>query len=222
VKYIHLHTSRTGVALGALLFVCIACGGGVVADPPPVPRAGLANTASLPPPATYTLDPPHTFVWFAAKHEVVGTVRGRFDKVTGVIVVSQDPSQCSVDVVIDSASLSTQNATRDEDLKSPAFFDTARFPTAEYHGHGVRRSTVAWTMDGTLTTRGITKAVPLEFTFRGTAPPSSGKPARVAFRARADLKRADFGMTRDLLEELGPNPTCSDVAIEIDTEALAK
>src|SRR3954447_4328837 len=36
------------------------------------------TAAALPAPGTYGLDPPHTFVYFAARHLVVGMVRGRF------------------------------------------------------------------------------------------------------------------------------------------------
>jgi hypothetical protein len=81
----------------------------------------------------------------------------------------------------------------------------------------------SWTMDGSLTIRGVTRIVPLRFTFNGTAPSQSGQPARVAFHGSAATKRADFGMMRDLLEELGASPAPGpDVEIEIDAEALAK
>ena len=60
------------------------------------------------------------------------------------------------------------------------------------------------------------------FAFRGVAPAQAGKPTRIAFRGHADTKRADFAMTRDLVEEVGANATGFDVAIEIDAEALAK
>jgi len=76
-----------------------------------------------------------------------------------------------------------------------------------YHGRGIRRvSGSSWTLDGSLTIRDVTKVVPLTFTFNGTAPSEPGKPARVAFHGSAATKRADFGMTRDLLQELGVPP----------------
>ena len=78
-------------------------------------------------------------------------------------------------------------------------------------------------MDGTLTIRGVAKVVPLKFVFNGTAVSPPGKPSRVAFHATAGVKRADFGMTRELLEELGASPTPGpDVEIEIDAELLSK
>jgi polyisoprenoid-binding protein YceI len=144
---------------------------------------------------------------------------------TGTITVAQDPAACSVDIKIDTASISTQNTERDEDLRSPAFFDVKKFPAMTYQGRGVRRASGnSWTMDGALTIRGVTKMVPLTFTFKGLFPDTPpGEPARAAFHASAATKRGDFGMTRDNLMELGASPTGRpDVAIEIDVEADAK
>jgi polyisoprenoid-binding protein YceI len=182
-----------------------------------------ATAQTLPVPGTYELDPPHTFAYFNARHLVVGLVRGRFDKTTGTITVAQDPAACSLNVAIDATSLSTQNSARDDDLRGPAFFDVKNFPTMTYVGHGCRRSSGnSWTVDGSLTIRGITKVVPLRFNFNGTAPIQPGKPARVAFHGAAATKRDDFGMTRDDLAELGAFPAAGpDVWIEIDAEALA-
>jgi polyisoprenoid-binding protein YceI len=206
--------------------VLIICGAPLTymaaADDPAKP-AHIAE-APLPPPATYQIDPVHSFVYFSAWHHIVGTVRGRFDKVTGTITASPDPAACAVDVTIATYSISTQNSMRDDDLRGPAFFDVTQFPTMNYSGHGIRRlSGGAWIMDGSLTIRGITKVVPMTFTFKGLFPDTpSGQPARAAFHGTATTKRADFGMTRDNLAELGVPPAPgSDVEIEIDIEANA-
>ncbi|HET9992078.1 MAG TPA: YceI family protein [Kofleriaceae bacterium] len=163
---------------------------------------------------------PHVW-YFNAQHHVVGMVRGRFDKMTGKVTVSNDLAACGVDVSIDAASVSTQNATRDEDLRSPAFFDATAAPTIEYHGRGIRPVGEKWVLDGTLTIRGITKPVPLEVVFNGVAPAKAGQPKRVAFHATAATKRADLGMVRELLDEIGVTSEKPDVWIEIDAEALA-
>src|SRR5580692_10071827 len=205
-------TSRWSSALGALLIGAslVACGGGAanVVPPPPEPGGHFAEDSAsdaLPAPGTYALDPPHTFIVWAAKHEVVGTVRGRFDKIAGTLVVAQDPAASTVDVTIEAPSLSTQNPVRDADLKSPAFFDVAKFQAITYRGRGIHRSEAGWVMDGTLTIREVSRVIPVTFVFGGVAPPQSGKPTRVAFHAHADTKRADFAMTRDLVEEVGAN-----------------
>ncbi len=210
-------------AIGTLAYALCAAGIVTVATAARPAKPGTTGQG-LPPPGSYEIDPPHTFAYFDARHEVVGLVRGRFDKVSGTITVARDPAACSLDVTIDASSISTQNARRDEDLRGPDFFDVSNFPTLTYHGRGIHRvAGNAWTMDGSLTIRGMTKVVPLRFTFKGTAPPEPGKPARVAFHGMAATKRAEFGMKRDLLKELGAVPAPGpDVELELDSEALAQ
>ncbi len=186
-----------------------------------VQASAATPKAALPAPGIYTLDPPHTFATFAAQHMVVGTVRGRFGKISGTITASKDLSACAVEVSIEVPSVSTQVAMRDDDLRSDHFFNASAFPTMTYRGRGIRRAGDGWVMDGALTIRGVTKTVPLAFVFKGVAPQKPGQPARVAFHASAAVKRADFGMTYELLDEIGSVSPKPDVWIEIDAEALA-
>jgi polyisoprenoid-binding protein YceI len=187
---------------------------------------GLTSSSSmdtLPAPGVYNIDPVHTFAYFGAWHHVVGLVRGRFNKVTGTISAAKEAADCTVDISIDTASIDTQFAKRDEDLRGPDFFDVKNFPAMTYRGRGLRQTADgAWVMDGSLTIRGVTKEVPLTFRFKGMFPdPTQSQPPRASFHATAAVKRGDFGMTRDNLMELGPNPKGPDVEIEIDVEANA-
>lgn len=185
--------------------------------------ASSSSSATLPAPGSYNIDPAHTFAYFGAWHHIVGLVRGRFDKVTGTISAAKDPADCTVDISIDTASIDTQVSRRDDDLRSPDFFDVKKFPVMTYRGRGIRQTADgAWVMDGSLTIRGVTKEVPLTFRFKGLFPDTqAGNPARASFHATTAVKRGDFGMTRDNLMELGPNPKGPDVQIEIDVEANA-
>ena len=211
--------------MGALLFVIGAApSANAASDHPANPAQKQTAAQALPVPGTYEIDPDHSFTYFGARHHVVGLVRGRFDKVTGTITVLQDLANCSVDITIDASSISTQNLERDEDLRSPAYFEVNKFPTMTYRGRGIRRgSGSSWTMDGSLTIHGVTKVVPLAFIFNGSFPDiKPGKPARVAFHGSAATKRADFGIgARDNLQELGASPA-PDVEIEVDVEANAQ
>jgi len=188
----------------------------------PAGKAKPEVASALPAPGTYQIDPVHSFVYFGAWHHIVGLVRGRFDNTTGTITVSQDPAACALDVTIDTFSVSTQFTERDDDLRGPDFFDVRKFPTMTYQGRGIRQTSGGqWTMDGTLTIRGISKVVPITFTFKGLFPDTpANKPPRASFHAIAATKRGDFGMIRDNKMELGVPPAPgSDVDIEIDVEA---
>jgi polyisoprenoid-binding protein YceI len=213
------------LGMGALVFVVSTAPLSNVAamGRPAQPDPNRPAAKVLPATGTYKIDPDHSFAYFGARHHVVGLVRGRFDKVTGTINAAPDLTACSVDVMIDVSSISTQNTERDEDLRSSEYFDVKKFPTMTYHGRGIRRvSENTWTMDGSLTLHGVTKAVPLTFNFNGPfSDIKPGNPARVAFHGSAAVKRAEFGMgARDNLGELGMLTT-PDVEIEIDVEADA-
>lgn len=191
---------------------------------PTTAQAQKRPAQNLPAPDTYQIDPLHTFAFFGARHHVVGLVRGRFDKVEGKFAAAQDPAACTLDVTIDVASISTQVARRDEDLRGPDYFDVKKFPTMTYQGRGLRPGPQnQWTMDGVLTIHGVSKLVPLTFTYNGIMTPvESGQPTRVALHATASVKRADFGLgARDNLDELG-TLSSPDVQIEIDVEAESK
>jgi len=181
----------------------------------------FAAGGDLPAPGTYQVDPVHSFAYFGARHHVVGLVRGRFDKMTGTLTATKDPASCSVNITIDVASLSTQKTQRDEDLRSPAYFDVAKYPAMTYVGQGIRRASGnTWIMDGSLTIHGVTKVVPVTFVFNGIFPDTKpGKPIRAAFHGTASVKRAEFNLgARDNLDELGTLKS-PDVDIQIDVEA---
>lgn len=215
---------RRGMLNTVVGFVVLAlCGIAVLTMGTSNGLASSSTMAPLPEPGSYSIDPAHSFANFGAWHHIVGLVRGRFNKVTGTITVTKEPANCAVDVSIDTASIDTQVARRDEDLRGPDFFNVKNFPTMIYRGRGIRQAADgAWVMDGSLTIRGVTKEVPLTFRFKGMFPDMPAEqPARASFHATAAVKRGDFGMTRDNLMELGPNAKGSDVEIEIDVEANA-
>jgi polyisoprenoid-binding protein YceI len=189
----------------------------------PHPADAMSSAATLPTPGSYKLDQDHSFAFFTARHHVVGSVRGRFDKVNGTITSAANPADCAIDVTIDIASLSTQVPERDADIRGTAYFDEKSFPTMTYRGHGIRHvSGNNWVMDGDLTMHGVTRTVPLTFDYNGVfSDTKPTEPKRVAFHATAGVKRAEFGMgARDNASELGMLTT-PDVTIEIDIEADA-
>ena len=178
------------------------------------------TSPTLPAPGVYAFDPVHTFLIFAARHVIVGMVRGRFGELEGSVTIDPDLGACAVGVSIDAASIETHNATRDADLRGPDFFHVEQYPTIRYEGHGVERSADGWVVNGALTVRDVTQLVSLEFKYNGVSR-SPGQPDRIGFHGRASVKREDFGMTRDLLVEIGARSDRPDTWIEIDAEAIA-
>src|SRR5580704_9406919 len=60
---------------------------------------------------------------FIDRHFMLTKVRGRFTGVSGVIQVTENPGETSVQVFIDMASVESGSQARDDHLRSADFFD---------------------------------------------------------------------------------------------------
>lgn len=94
--------------------------------------AALAAAAVHAEPATYAIDPTHTFVTFEAKHFGTSTNRGRFDKKSGSISLDKAAKTGKVDVTLETDSINTGTAAFDRHLKSKDFFNADTFPKATF------------------------------------------------------------------------------------------
>ena len=177
---------------------------------------------SLPLAGYYALDPVHSFFYFSVQHLVVGRVRGRFSGFAGTLTVAGDLATWGIDVSVETATVDTQNARRDEDLRSERFFDAKHFPQMTYSGHGIAtESGGLWTMFGDLTIRDVTCPVPLTGRFLGQVTDKTGS-ARIAYEASARIKRRDFRLIADLDAESGGLVVGHDVLIDINAELLRR
>lgn len=94
--------------------------------------AALAAAAVHAEPATYAIDPTHTFVTFEAQHFGTSTNRGRFDKKSGSISLDKAAKVGKVDVTLETDSINTGTAAFDRHLKSKDFFNADAFPKATF------------------------------------------------------------------------------------------
>lgn len=113
--------------------------------------------------ASYAIDPNHTFVTFEIGHFGASTNRGRFDKKEGAVQFDRAGKSGSVEIVIDMASINTGVAAFEKHLRSPDFFDVAKFPSAKFVSDKFSFSgdKVA-EVSGSLTLLGQTKPVTLK------------------------------------------------------------
>lgn len=185
---------------------------------PATDHSRLWNHKLVPTAGTYAIDPIHSFVGFAAQHLVVGRVRGQFERLTGIVTIGDDPVASAIDVAIETASISTLFAARDDDLRS-RFLDVANYPTMTYRSTGVvERPRGDWLAIGDLTLRGVTRPVPLAVRFEGSLTDSFGA-ARASFHATGTLTRSQFGVDAELREEAGSMLIGDDIALDLEVEA---
>ncbi len=180
----------------------------------------IYNGALFPIAGDYTIDPVHSFVDFLAQHLMVGQIRGCFHPLTGNIKIADNPTLSSLDINIDTASISTHNEKRDEDLRSARFLDVKKFPTMTYRSTGVTSEPRGHlTVEGELTIRDVTRLVTIDAVFNGIVNDLWDN-TRVAFSGSAKISRRDFGLMTDLMIETGGLLVGKDVVINVALELL--
>jgi len=145
--------------------------------------------------STWTIDPAHSSINFEVRHMGVSNVHGSISGLKGTVVYDeQDIAKSSVQATADISTVNTNVEKRDQDLKSPKFFDTAQFPQLSFKSTSLSKSDGKLTLTGDLTMHGVTKTVTLDVD--GPAPPQTDKngKTRSGFSASGMLKRTDFGV----------------------------
>jgi polyisoprenoid-binding protein YceI len=176
----------------------------------------------VPAPGTYELDPSHSSVNFSVRHLMVSKTKGRFADFAGTVTIAEDPLESSVEVEIQTASVDTRDETRDGHLRSADFFDADVNPVITYRSTTVTPGAKGtWDVEGQLTVRGVTKAVPLSVSFEGGAVDPWGNP-RIGFEAHTELDREAFGLTWNQTLETGGVLVGKAVKIDIEAEAVQK
>lgn len=170
---------------------------------------------------TWLFDPGHTRVGFSARHAMVTTVRGTFTDVEGVIVLDVDDiASSSVQVRLGAASITTNNAQRDEHLRSIDFFHVEQYPDITF-----RSSTIDeieqdnFMVVGDLTIRDVTKQVAIPIALLGIQRDPMGN-LRAGFEATRRLDRRDFGLHWNMPLDAGGLLVSEKVALEFEISAI--
>jgi len=179
---------------------------------------GLASAASAAV-ETYAIDPVHSSVGFSVRHFFT-KVPGSFTQFSGTITVDRDNLEnSSVAVTIDVGSVSTANEKRDNHLKSPDFFDAAKFGTITFKSTAWKKTgESSYDVTGDLTIHGVTKSVVLKVNSLGFGPGMMGAQLS-GWDASVTLNRNDYGVNGPAM--LG-TALGSDVAVSITVEADLK
>jgi polyisoprenoid-binding protein YceI len=164
----------------------------------------------------WNIDPAHTQSAFTVKHLMISTVRGEFAKTAGKVVLDPvDITRSTVEATIDVASVNTREEKRDGHLKSPDFFDVAKYPTITFKSTKVVKAGEGLKVTGDLTMHGVTKPVELDVTGLSKEIKDPMGLTRRGVAATAKVNRKDFGVN------YGPDAIVSDlVTITIDAELV--
>jgi polyisoprenoid-binding protein YceI len=173
------------------------------------------------PMGNWQLDPYHTQVEFSAKHFGMMTVRGHFAEVTTTADIDPEhPETSSVEATIQAASIRTNNEMRDNDLRSPNFLDTDKYPVITFTSSGVQPADRdQYTLTGDLTIKGTTRPVSLEVTKYGELNDPGMMGHRISYGARGQISRTDFGVGTDMVLD-GKLVVSNEIQIFIEGELV--
>jgi len=171
----------------------------------------------------WKIDPMHTSAHFTVKHMMVSNVRGDFAKVSGTVNYDgKNLAKSNVTATIDTSSINTNEEKRDEHLKSPDFFDVAKYPVITFKSTKVLSEANGFKVIGDLTLHGVTKPVTL---IAETLPAPIKDPygnLRTGTEAKTKINRKDFGLSFEKNLDNGGALVGDDVDITIDVELTQK
>ena len=185
---------------------------------------GLASAASAAV-ETYAIDPVHSSVGFTIRH-VFTQIPGSFTQFSGVLTVDRDNLEnSSAEAVIQVGSITTANAQRDHHLKTPDFFDAAKFGTITFKSKSWKKTGEdTYDVTGDLTIRDVTKEVVLKVTSLGFGPGMKGSTSS-GWEATTAINRTDFGVNGPAMlgKMVGDEVAITiEVAAELPAAAAAK
>lgn len=149
--------------------------------------------ASVPQTSRWALDPENSSAEFVCKH-VLSKVRGMFARPSGTVLLDEaTPANSRINATIDINTITTGVEERDAHLKSPEFFDVARYPAITFASTSVSRSSAtSYAVTGDLTMHGVTRPVTLSVT--ASPPFNHAGGIRRGIEATTSVNRKDFGL----------------------------
>ena len=171
---------------------------------------------------TWKIDQAHTTVEFKIRHLMVSWVKGVFTDVEGAVDIDEaDLAKSSTKVRIGTASVDTNNQKRDDHLRSPDFFNAAKFPAMTFVSKQVEVANgQPVKIVGDLTILDVTREVELEVEdFSQTITDPWGNTRRGA-SAATKISRSDYGLTWNKALEAGGVVVGDEVRISLEVELI--
>ncbi|KAB0668443.1 YceI family protein [Oryzomonas sagensis] len=179
---------------------------------------GLAAASS------WTIDQDHSNVGFKVKHLMVSNVKGEFRNFNGTLEIDdRDVTRSKVSVNIETPSITTGVTKRDDHLKSPDFFDVAKYPAMTFVSKKVKKAgNNKLKVYGDLTLHGITREVVLDVEGPTKAYKDPWGNTKRGATATTKVNRKDFGLTWNKAIESGGVMVGEEVTITLEVELLQK
>jgi polyisoprenoid-binding protein YceI len=189
--------------------------------------AALPLLAQTPAPAapaaeSWVVDKSHSTTNFKIRH-LMANFTGRFGDFDATMNIDRaNPAKSSVEFTIQAASIDTGNNNRDEHLRSPDFFDAAKYPTISFKSTAVKpTSKDTYDVTGDFTMRGVTKRITIPVTHLGFGKDGRGNET-AGFEIETVVNRKDYGVVWNRTLDEGGVVLGDDVKVSINLEVKKK
>ena len=169
----------------------------------------------------WQVDLDHSTLRFSLQHIVSHEIHGQFRRWGGTILLcTDDLAKSSVHIWVDLASVDTEEAERDAQIRSPEFFDVAHFPKATFSSSEVLLAEHANPIvKGCLALHGFMEDVDLEITRHNRWSDTEGL-ERTSYEIRSHIDRRRFGLRWNLDPDVGGVVVGDDIEIVADVQAI--
>jgi polyisoprenoid-binding protein YceI len=143
----------------------------------------------------WSVDKAHSKVGFSVVHLMLSDVEGSFKISDATLTASKDDfTDAQFELTADVNSVFTEQERRDTHLKSPDFFDAAKFSSIIFKSNSFKKvADRKYKLTGELTMHGVTKLVTLDGTLNGVSTNKAGKKI-AGFKFTGTLNRTAFGV----------------------------
>lgn len=167
----------------------------------------------------WSYDASHAKVGFSVSHFGISETEGKFTKFSGEVLSDKaDFSDAKIDISIDVNSINTEDDKRDAHLKSPDFFDAAKYPSINFKSKSLKKvGKNIYKMTGDFTMHGVTKEVTLDVVYKGTVV-DPYKNTKAGFHVIGTVDRTLFGLTWNGVLAAGGVLVGNNVKLDINIE----
>jgi polyisoprenoid-binding protein YceI len=178
------------------------------------------DITTLVPTGTWNVDPSHSTVGFAVKHMGIATVRGQFEQFEGTLEIGADLASAKAHGSVQTASVTTNEAQRDEHLRSADFFNAEANPQLTFVSKRIAAvDDETFEVVGDLTINGVTNEITLTAEVQGTDTDPWGN-ERVGLEITGQLSRAEYDMKFNQALGSGNMLVADKVKLALDISAV--
>lgn len=143
----------------------------------------------------FTLDPTHTFPSFEIRHQGISTMRGKFNRTQGRVVLDPQGQENRIEVSVDANSVDTGMDNLNQILRGGSFFNTAQYPEMRFTASQIEfKDGLPVRARGQLTLLGQTRPMELEIRDYACTRHFLTRRTMCGADVHGVLRRSEFGM----------------------------